>query len=240
MWSACRAPAPPLTEHILSCHPQVFGASELKHIAKLSVEALGKKQPYPECLDRLTQDSVNRIAALYLDQVRPLAPDATRIVDKMPFNFQHLGLIQLLFPKARVVHCTRFPLDTCVSVYFNEITNLTANHYLTSLGNYYRNYWEQMQYWQKVLSIPIFTLRYEAMVAEPEQTIRKLVEFCGLEWNDDCLKFYDSKRFVSTLSYHQVRRPIYTRSVDRYKVYEPWLGPLKAALGDSLDQYPGT
>ncbi|MBI2311680.1 MAG: sulfotransferase [Betaproteobacteria bacterium] len=225
-----------LTEQIVSSHPQVFGAGELKDMAKFAV-ALGRRAPYPQCLDQITQQDVEQTAAEYLAHLRSLAPGALRVTDKMPFNFSHLGLIETLFPRARVIHCMRHPLDTCVSVYFNEISNFTMNHDQPSLAGYYRNYWELMRYWQQVLSIPIFNLRYEDMVAKPEEMTRRLIEFCGLEWNDACLAFTENKRYVDTLSYYQVRKPIYTRSVERYKAYDPYIGPLRTGLADIVAEY---
>ncbi|MBI2311682.1 MAG: sulfotransferase [Betaproteobacteria bacterium] len=222
-----------LTEQILSSHPRVFGAGELTHIGKLATGTLDTELPFPHCLDVLTRDQADRHAQGYLDRLRELSPTADRVIDKMPLNFLHLGLIQVLFPKARVVHCIRHPLDTCLSVYFNDFSKALAfTRDLPTLGAYYREYWKLMQYWKQVLGIPIFDLRYEELVAEPERVSRALVDFCGLEWDDACLRFHESKRMVATPSYHQVRKPVYTRSVGRYKPYEPFLGPLKSALGD--------
>lgn len=224
-----------LTEQILSRHPKVYGGGELLHIMRMGRTALGTGLPYPQCLDAFTPEIINTQAADYLQRVRALAPTAERITDKMPFNFMHLGLIQILFPQARIIHCTRQPLDNCVSAFFNEFPDgLSITHDLTTLGLYYRGYRELMQHWQQTLSLPVFTLNYEQLVAEPERNIRSLVEFCKLEWNDVCLKFYDSRRRVDTPNYHNVRQPIYARSVGRYRAYEPWLDPLKKALGDLL------
>jgi tetratricopeptide (TPR) repeat protein len=223
-----------LAEQILASHPQVYGAGELRLIPKIAVEAIPKRSPYPQCLDELDETRANALAEAYLGKLRELAPDAVRVVDKMMFNFEHLGLIEILFPEARVIHCLRDPLDTCVSTYLHEINNMTDNRDLESLGRYYRRYHDIMRRWKGMLKIPIFTLRYEALLADPEPMVRSLVEFCGLPWDDACLQFHRTDRFVATFSYHQVRKPLYTSSVGRHRVYEPFLGPLKRALGDVL------
>ncbi|MBI2311681.1 MAG: sulfotransferase [Betaproteobacteria bacterium] len=221
-----------LTEQILSSHPRVHGAGELTHIIRYA-RNLAEGQAYGPRLDALTPERVNALAADYLGRLRALAPGAARITDKMPFNFVHLGLIEILFPGARVIHCIRHPLDTCLSCYFNEFPDgLSITRDFATLGRYYRGYWELMEHWQKVLSIPVFPLRYEGLVAEPERQIRELVAFCGLEWDDACLRFYETGRLVHTSSYHQVHKPIYQGSVNRYRPYERFLGPLKAGLGD--------
>lgn len=223
-----------LAEQILSSHPAVHGAGELRHIAKIAAEILPGAEGYPACLESLTPARVDELANLYLAKVRPLALGAAHVTDKMPFNFFHLGLIRVLFPRAPVIHCVRHPLDTCVSIYFNEINNMTDDRDLAELGRYYRYYWTLMQQWRQILRPPLFELRYETLLAEPERVTRELIAFCGLEWDDACLRFHESKRFVATLSYHQVRQPLYRHSIGRYKVYEPFLGPLKDAIGEDI------
>jgi tetratricopeptide (TPR) repeat protein len=222
-----------LAEQILSCHPQIRGAGELTTMIAIARTAFGTQAPYPDCLDALTQERVDEAAARYLKQLRDLDPRARRVTDKMPFNFLHLGQIELLFPEARVIHCTRDPLDTCVSCYFMEFSpKLSIFQDLTTLGTYYRGYRQLMEHWERVLRLPIFTLRYETLLAEPEPVIRALVEFCGVEWDPACLRFYESKRPVKTFSYHQVRKPLYTQSIGRHEAYERYLDPLKTALAD--------
>ncbi len=225
-----------LAEQILASHPRAHGAGELTHIGRIAVSGFRTDLPYPKCLDAVTLEQVNALAAEHLDYLRSLAPEADRVVDKMPLNFLHLGAIQLLFPGAKVIHCVRHPLDTCISIFFNEFSDsLPFTRDLTALGNYYLGYTKLMAHWKSVLEVPILDFPYEEVVADTETHVRRLLDFCGLEWNDACLRFYEKKRHVDTPSYHQVRKPIYTRSVGRYKVYNPWLGPLKEALGDALD-----
>lgn len=223
-----------LTEQILSSHPQVHGAGELKLIPKIAGEILPGAVGYPGCLDTLTQERANKLAELYLQRLQALEPSARRITDKMPVNFQHLGLIEILFPRARVIHCMREPLDTCVSIYFNEINNMPEDRSLPTLGAYYRHYWQLMAHWREVLRIPILQLRYEELIQDPQTWSRELVRFCGLEWHEDCMRFHQSERYVSTLSYHQVRKPIYTQAIGRHKAYERFLGPLRSAIGEDV------
>ncbi len=222
-----------LAEQILAAHPDAAGGGELRFLPQLAVEQVPRELPYPQCLDALTQARVDALAKWYLDQVRPIAPQAARIVDKMMFNFEHLGLIEILFPRARVVHCVRDPLDACLSIYMHEILNMTDSRDLVALGRWYRRYRDLMARWQRLLAIPVFTLRYETLVTAPERTVRELVAFCGLPWNDACLRFHEVERYVGTHSYHDVRQPLYTSSIGRHKAYDAFLGPLKAALAEA-------
>ena len=186
---------------------------------------------YPQCLLRLTQDTVNTLARGYLERLEMLAPDAARITDKMPHNFLHLGLIARLFPRARVIHCMRNPLDICLSIYFQYFNASHAySHDLVHTATHYREYERLMAHWRQVLDIPILDVHYEEVVTRPDEMIPKLVEFCGLEWDSACLRFYEKKRFVDTASYDQVRQPLHPKSIGRWKHYDKHLGPLKAAL----------
>jgi hypothetical protein len=140
----------------------------------------------------------------------------------------------MLFPKARVLHCVRDPLDTCLSCYFQNFhyghLSLAFSADLRNLGAYYRQYQRLMAHWKAVLEIPILDVPYEALVADQERYTREMLEFCGLPWDENCLRFYDSRRVVSTASYDQVRQPMYQKSVGRWKHYEKYLAPLKEAL----------
>lgn len=223
-----------LVEQILASHPQVFGAGELTDITQMVQGLPGTLDPgvgYPQCLLRLTQDTVNTLARGYLERLEMLAPDAARITDKMPHNFLHLGLIARLFPRARVIHCMRNPLDICLSIYFQYFNASHAySHDLVHTATHYREYERLMAHWRQVLDIPILDVHYEEVVTRPDEMIPKLVEFCGLEWDSACLRFYEKKRFVDTASYDQVRQPLHPKSIGRWKHYDKHLGPLKAAL----------
>ena len=229
-----------LVEQIVSSHPKVHGAGELPDITWIA-NSLSKMtpsgKPYPECIREVKPEHLDECATRYLDMLRQLDHDALRITDKMPHNFRHLGLIQLLFPAARVVHVVRNPLDTCLSCYFQEFS---AAHAYTrtqlDLGSHYLDYIRLMQHWRITLSIPMLTLRYEDIVANVEKFSRQLIEFCGLEWNDACLDFHRNDRVVSTLSSEQIRRPIYNSSVGRWKNYRQHIGELLKILGVPEDQ----
>jgi tetratricopeptide (TPR) repeat protein len=219
-----------LTEHILASHPGVYGAGELRHINYI-VSGLNKilksNIPYPLCLDRLNTPLLNQLADRYLAEIAELSNNARYVTDKMPVNFMHLGFIDLLFPNAHVIHCQRDPLDTCLSCYFQSFSGEHPYAYsLSDLGKYYRLYRKLMEHWKKVLRIPVYELSYESLVQNQEQETRKLLAFCGIEWNDACLDFHNTRRTVSTASYDQVRKPMYTKSIGRWRQYEQHLGPL--------------
>lgn len=228
-----------LTEKILARHPDVFGAGELKHIRYIVdnelPKILGTDKLFPDYLQDLSTDSVNQAAEFYLDHIDQLAPDnEAHVTDKMPMNFTYLGLIALLFPQARIIHCTRDPLDTGLSCYFMNFAN--AEHMgftqdLKTIGHYYKRYKKLMNHWHQVLPSPIYDLSYEALVSNPDTEIRKLLEFCELPWHPDCLSPHKSREDTKTASYNQVRQPVYTHSIERWRHYEKHLQPLKEALG---------
>ena len=223
-----------LVEQILASHPEVFGGGELYMMDRIVYglpAKLGVNTLYPFCLTSMSQSDVEQMAQRYLDHLTSLSPDAERVTDKMPGNFLHLGLINLLFPEARVIHCMRDPLDTCLSCYFQNFQwRLPYTQDLRTLGAYYRQYQRLMNHWKAVLDIAVMEVIYEELVADQEGISRAMIEFCDLKWDDRCLQFYDTKRVVGTASYDQVRRPMYRRSVSRWRNYESYLGPLKDAL----------
>jgi hypothetical protein len=146
-------------------------------------------------------------------------------------GFFYLGLIELMFPSARVIHCVRDPLDTCLSGYFQDFSrNHPYSYNLEHLGVYYKGYQKIMQLWKNVLSIPMLEVNYEDLVANQEAVSKKLIEFCGLEWDERCLRFHENTRYVATASFDQVRRPMYNSSAGRWKYYEEFIGPLRKAL----------
>jgi tetratricopeptide (TPR) repeat protein len=224
-----------LAEQILVSHPAVAGAGELPHMglyAGALPRRLGGKSPYPECLTQLDASTAHAIAGEYLQVVEEHRGTRARVVDKMPLNFLGVGFIATLFPKARIIHCRRDPLDTCVSCYFrNFSTTFPFKTDLEQLGKVYRDYERLMAHWRAVLPMPIFELHYEELTAETESLTRRLVEFCGLEWDDRCLRFHETQRPVRTASMLQVRKPIYRSAIGRWKRYEQQLAPLIAVFG---------
>jgi tetratricopeptide (TPR) repeat protein len=224
-----------LAEQILASHPRVHGAGELPEFGQLVhslPKRLGGMEEYPECVTRLDEATARAVAAEYLARLRQADSEAARVVDKLPFNYLNLGLIAALFPKAHIIHCRRDPIDTCVSCYvqsFGQPHPFTLD--LAHLGHYYREYNRLMAHWTRVLPVPIFELQYEELTAEQEAVSRRMVEFCGLEWDERCLRFNETERVVRTASSLQVRQPMYRSSVGRWKRYEKHLKPLLDALG---------
>jgi hypothetical protein len=230
-----------LVEQIIASHPNVYGGGELQFFNQMDqnlVSILKSNERYPECMHFIDNQTAYDMAELYIKKTREivgLSKDYIRISDKNPFNFYHLGLISLLFPKASFIHCQRHPLDTCISIYFQHF--LAGNYFaydLRELGQYYLEYLKLMNHWREVLTISIFELKYEDIVQHQEDVSRKLIEFCGLEWDSACLDFYKKERPVFTASNWQVRQPIYTASCGRWQNYEQFLNPLKELLADFI------
>lgn len=223
-----------LVEQILASHPQVFGAGELNDInqfANCMQARLGTMSTYPACLEKVTLDVLEELTRDYIDRLYALNASGLRVTDKMPHNFLHLGMIAMLFPSARIIHIQRDPMDTCLSIYFQQFNNLHSYaHDLSDLGYYYMAYKKLMAHWRSVLNLPLLEIHYEDLVADPDTWIPRLVEFCGVEWDEKCIRFHETKRPVNTPSTEQVREPMYSRSVGRWRHYETQLQPLKAAL----------
>ena len=223
-----------LTEQILASHPEIAGAGELgyfHHKAHVLCLAAGHEEGtacYARILDR---KALEDCAAGFLQQLSRVSVDARRVVDKMPMNFMQLGLIALVFPRARIIHCLREPLDTCLSCYFENFhQDQRFATRLESLGHFHRQYERLMDHWRAVLPVPMLDVRYEDTVADTESQARRLVDFCGLPWDDRCLDFHRTERAVSTPSRWQVRQPIYARSVGRWRAYAAHLPDLQAAF----------
>ena len=223
-----------LVEQILCSHPKVFGAGELRDIPELVAllpDRLYTPEKYPACLSRLDGPALRTQAIGQLQRLVQRGGTAFRVTDKQPRNRLHVGMIRTLFPQARIIHCVRDPLDTCLSCYQQHFDALNFTSTLEDLGFYYRQYQRLMAHWRKVLPSPMFEVRYEDLVADLEGVSRQLVAFCGLEWDEHCLAFHENRRAVQTASALQVRRPIYRTSVGRWKRYEAHLQPLIEALG---------
>ena len=220
-----------LVEQILASHPQVFGAGELEDFGN-AVGSGYESKPLPFDVAKLTGQELRRFGERYLAQVLPKAPHAKRITDKMLGNIRYAGLIHLVFPNAHLIHVRRDPLDTCISCYsalFQK--SLTYIYDLGELGRYYNAYEALMAHWRAVLPESVMLeVQYEDLVNDFEVEARRIVEFCGLEWDERCLSFYKAERPVHTASAAQVRRPLYKSSVGRWRRYESHLQPLLDAL----------
>lgn len=224
-----------LIEQILCSHPQVAGGGEVPWMFDAGYETerrAGGKAEFPNSLDRLTTSDLDALAEGYLAKVSSVAPGAARFTDKMLSNYLNLGLITLLFPQAKVIHCLREPLDTCLSCYMIDFeTGHEFTRRLDWLGHFYSQYRRIMSNWLAVLDRPILEVRYETVVADPRAQSQRICNFIGLQWDERCLRFYENKRLVTNSSAQQVRQPIYDRSVGRWRNYEKQLQPLRTALG---------
>lgn len=223
-----------LIEQILASHSQVHGAGELPDFHNLALKIdrqTAADGGFPDAMAMWPYDGLASFAETYLTRVRALAPDRARFTDKHPINFLYIGLIHGAFPNARIVHCRRDPIDTCLSCYRVLFKlGLDFTYDLEELGRFFRAYERLMVHWHAVLPGQILDVCYEDMIADQEGQTRRLLEFCGLDWEDACLAFHETDRAVLTASASQVRQPIYSQSVERWKRYERHLSPLLEAL----------
>lgn len=227
-----------LVEHILSSHSQVYGAGELKYLTNLIHQPVKHQQTtlfYPENVQQFSPELCYAIADNYLSYLHRFSSEASRITNKMPHNFIAIGLIHALFPNAKIIHVERNPFDTCLSCYtklFNQ--GQLYSYDLTELGQYYQCYERIMNHWRHILpSNAWLDIKYETLVNLFDEEARRLIDFCGLPWEQACLTFYQSKRQVRTASFAQVRQPVYTSSVERWRRYERQLAPLIQALNQN-------
>jgi tetratricopeptide (TPR) repeat protein len=223
-----------LVEKMISSHPHAHCAGELPDIERIVADLpkeLGMPPPYTEKIGQIDARSAWSVGERYLAHLRMLSSGAKRITDKLPKNFMHLGVIALLFPKARIIHCKRHPLDTCLSCYFQNFIGPQPFAYdLRHLGVYYRDYERLMAHWRRVLPLRQLEVQYDNLVAYQEQVSRRIIAFCGLKWDNRCLEFFKHERSVRTASNVPIRQPMYTSSVGRWKHYESFLDPLKEEL----------
>lgn len=220
-----------LIEQILASHPKAFGAGELLDLEQLTDDLPQGNGP---AFSAISPEALRRLAAIYLDRLRSRAPLAERIVDKLPGNFERIGLIRLALPGARIIHVRRDPVDSCLSCFSKLFTDEQLFAYeLTELGRYYRAYDALMAHWRRVVPAEVMLeVRYEDLVADMEGQTRRILAHCGLDWSASCLAFHRTDRVVRTASVAQVRQPIYRSSVSRWHVF----GDLAQPLIDALSQ----
>ncbi|MEZ0326787.1 MAG: sulfotransferase [Fimbriimonas sp.] len=215
-----------LVEQILSSHPQVTGGGELTFWHERAAEV------FDPLSCRVHEDGLARVGAEYLKLLEGIDPDAARVTDKLPHNYVMLGLILAAFPNARVIHVSRNPLDNCLSIYttaYNRAPEFTLRR--ASIVFSYREYQRMMEHWRKVLPQDrLLEVTYEDLIADREENTRRMVEFAGLTWDEACLHHEQNTRNVNTPSVWQVRQPIYSTSVERWRRFEPWLGEFGALL----------
>jgi tetratricopeptide (TPR) repeat protein len=237
-----------LIEQILASHSRVEGTMELPDIPQIARELMGKNDGAPQgaeaaffaALGALTPEELRALGERYLAATRVHRKTGTPFfIDKMPNNCAYVGLIHLILPNARIIDARRHPLGCCFSGFKQHFARGQSFSYgLDDIGGYYRDYVELMAHVDAVLPGRMHRVHYESMVTDTEAQVRRLLDYCGLEFEEGCLKFYENERAVRTASSEQVRQPIFTDGMDHWKHFEPWLGALKQALGTVLDQYP--
>ena len=234
-----------LLEQVLASHSQVEGTRELTDLPAIALDLmsdprLGGRARYPESIAELDGQEIARLAERYLTRTQShRLLDRPRFVDKMLGNFGNLGLLHFMFPRASVIEVRRHPLGCGFSCYKQLFTSgHTYSYDLEELGRYIRAYVGWMDHFDEVLPRRVHRVHYERFVADPEGELRRLLDYCGLAFEPECLRFYANPRTVQTFSSEQVRQPIYSDSIDHWRRYERWLRALQAALGDVLDRYP--
>jgi len=235
-----------LIEQILASHSAIEGTTELRAIDYMAGRLGGKLRRsdvvknYPEVLATLDADTVKALGEEYVNRGKSYRRTARPyFIDKMPNNFLHLGFIHLIVPNAKIIDVRRHPLGCCLSNYKQHFgPGQYFSYSLTDLGRYYFDYVELMAHYDMVLPGRVHRVIYEELIEHPEQEIRRLFEYLAMPFEEQCLRFYENDRPVRTPSAQQVRQPIFTGGVDYWKHFEPWLGPLKTALGSVLDLYP--
>ncbi|WP_159931021.1 sulfotransferase [Oceanicoccus sp. KOV_DT_Chl] len=222
-----------LVERILGSHSEVYAAGELdsfgREMMRLAVDSNGgeKFQVRQDLIQATTHLNFKLLGERYVQATRPFTGHTSRFIDKLPFNYLYAGLIHLALPNAKIINLKRNPMDTCYAVYkqlFRDVYPFSYN--LEELGRYYVAYHQLMEHWNKVIPGVIYTVNYEDVVADTEGEARKLLDYCGLEWQQQCLRFYENKQASTTASATQVRQPIYKSSVAKWRLYEEQLKPL--------------
>jgi tetratricopeptide (TPR) repeat protein len=224
-----------LLASILSNHPAIATAGELPDLADYAIhlgEMLKGKFPYPQAARHLTPAVASQIITAYETRLkRGARARVTYIVDKNPLNFRHVGFISMLFPQARIIHCTRDPLDTCLSNYFTRFSlTLDYSFDLRNIGHFYHEYTRFMEHWRTIPMLKLIDASYEDMILKTEPIARAVLDFLGLEWDARCLAPHTNPSPIETASQWQVRQPIYNNSLERWRHYAQYLGPLKEAL----------
>jgi tetratricopeptide (TPR) repeat protein len=223
-----------LVEKIISTHTQVHGAGELENFFRLGTrDFISQSTSFLfNDLESYSPSIFNNIAIQYLKEIEALASGQEHVTDKLPFNMLMIGLIKIAFPNAKIIHCVRDPKDNCLSIFKKNFTtdNYRFAYNLSTLGKFHKLYQKIMQHWHETFPGEIYDIAYEALVSEPESNIRQLLNACGLEWQEQCLDFNNSKSVVKTASAYQVRQPIYTDSVALWQHYTPFIEPLLKEL----------
>ena len=226
-----------LLEQILSSHSQVDGTLELPNILSLSqrLRRRAGSEGYPEALVDVSAEECKEFGEAYIEDTQIHRAGAPFFIDKMPNNFRHVGLIRMILPNAKIIDARREPMACCFSGFKQLFAEGQEFSYdLTDVGRYYRDYVELMAHWDKALPDFVLRVQHEDVVADLESEVRRMLEFCGLPFEDACLRYYETERNIRTPSSEQVRQPIFTESIEQWRHFEPWLEPLKSALGSEV------
>jgi tetratricopeptide (TPR) repeat protein len=231
-----------LIEQILASHSQVEGTMELPNIINLAYELddrISTRDGYPQTLGALSGDELSALGSRYLAETTPLRSGLAHFTDKLPNNFNHIGLIHSILPNAVLIDARRHPMDSCFSAFKQHFAQGQAFTYdLEDLGRYYRSYLTLMDHWNEVLPGKVLCVQYETMVRDPETTIRAVLAHAGLLFEPSCLNFHQTQRAVRTASAEQVRQPLYSTGLGYWRNFERELEPLREALGDALERFP--
>ncbi len=232
-----------LLEQILASHSQVEGTQELAEIQRAVVDLMGRDSDpdnprYPAVLADMTAEDFRKLGEKYLAETRAYRTSRPFFIDKMPNNFRDIGLIHLMLPHARIIDARREPMACC----FSNLKQLFANgqeftYSVDDIARYYRTYLELMRHWDEALPGRVLRVQHEDVVSDLEGSVRRILEYCGLDFEQACVDFHKTRRSVRTPSSEQVRQPIFRDGLDQWLKFEPWLGPLKHALGDALLTY---
>lgn len=234
-----------LVEQILASHPRVYGSGELSYMNSVVRDLNIVSGAHTDASKRLpgdmqsvtdigviTRANLDRVTRDYIQHTAKNAGSAAVVTDKFALNYFHLGLIQQMFPDAKILHCTRHPFDTCLSCYFQSWTgSYHFSHDLTDLAHFYKDYQRLMDHWRKTLSLPILDLKYEDLVENQDARTREMIDFLGLPWDDRCLRFYETNRSAQLVNQEQVRKPMYRSALARYKNYANHIAPLQKTFG---------
>ncbi len=234
-----------LIEQILASHSQVEGTQELANIQRIVLELQGRDPDldaprYPAILRDMGEDELSSLGRRYMDETRLYRTGRAFFVDKMPNNFRHVGLIRLMLPNARIIDARRDPMSCC----FSNLKQLFAHgqefsYSIDDIARYYRLYLDLMQHWDEALPGQVLRVQLDDVVADLEGSVRRILAYCDLAFEPACVNFHENRRSVRTPSSEQVRRPIFRDGLEQWRPFEPWLAPLRDALGDALVRYRG-
>ncbi|GGD56269.1 tetratricopeptide repeat-containing sulfotransferase family protein [Lacimicrobium alkaliphilum] len=219
-----------LLEQILSAHPMVTSGGELS-VLKRCVEKVEAENTEKQ----MTKAQVLELSTMYQKGIEALFPEAKMVTDKRPDNFWHLGVIRSAFPKAKIICTDRHPLDICLSVYFQHLGNeLPYNANMEHIAHYYMQYKKLLKHFKELMPDNLICVDYQQLVMEPEDTMKRVLEFCGLPWSEDCMQFHKSSSVVKTASVWQVRQPLYMHSLERWRNYESYLSGVREIVASEL------